>query len=42
MSQTAGMALATIILTVGAACLASLSIFLASRENEARRRAGPP
>lgn len=41
MSQSAGMAIAAMILIVGAVCLASLSIYFASREKEARRRAGP-
>lgn len=41
MTQSVGMAIATMIMTVGAVCLASWSIYLASRENEARHHAGP-
>jgi len=41
MSQMEGMVIASIIVIVGAIGLASLSIRLAYRENEARRDAGP-
>lgn len=41
MSQSAGMTIAAMIVIVGAICLASLSLYLARRQNEARRDAGP-
>jgi hypothetical protein len=41
MSQSTGMVIAAAIMVFGAIGLASLAVFLASRKNRARRRAGP-